>query len=62
MIFHCVYQKFKPLPNKPIVMKHHKKNLYLEFHKPVGTFHLLDLDRKWACNQIMDNFTAGIEY
>lgn len=27
-----------------IVKKHHHKNLYVEFHKPVGTYNLLDLD------------------
>lgn len=25
-------------------MKHHQKNLYLKFHKPIGTFHLLHFD------------------
>lgn len=27
-------------------MRHHQKNFYVEFHKPVHTFHLLDLDLK----------------
>lgn len=27
-------------------MEHRLKNLYLEFRKPVGTFHYLDLDLK----------------
>lgn len=49
MIFHVVYHKFKPrytLPNKAIVLKHHEKNLYCKFYKPVGTSCLLDLDLK----------------
>lgn len=44
--FHCVYQK---LSNKAIVKKHHIKNLYLKSYKPVGTFHLLDLDLNIYC-------------
>lgn len=32
-------------------MKHHKTNVYLEFHKSLGTSHLLDLDIK-KYNQI----------
>lgn len=49
IIFHCVYQNFKP-PGTPyqtnllIVIKHNWKSLYLEFHKCKGTFHLLHLD------------------
>lgn len=39
-------------PVHPILMKHHEKKLYLKFYKTVGTFHLLDLDLKWALHDV----------
>lgn len=27
-------------------MRHHQKNLHVEFDKPIGTFHVLDPDLK----------------
>lgn len=33
-------------------MKHHWKNLHLEFHKPVGSFHLLDPNLKLDTNTL----------
>lgn len=32
------------LSNIAIVMKHQSKNLYPKFYKPLGFFHVLDLD------------------
>lgn len=40
-----IYALIHPIKQKT-VMKHHRKNLNLEFHKPLGTIHLLDLDLK----------------
>lgn len=41
MFFRWIYQTFKPryiLLNTSFVIKHHWKNFYPEFHKPVGSF------------------------
>lgn len=38
------------LSNNAIVMKLHWNNLCLKFHKPEGTFHILDLDLKHCGN------------
>lgn len=58
MIFHCVNQIFKPRYTISInvnVTKHHWKKNYLKFHKPVDTFHLLDLDVKIHCYTLITN-------
>lgn len=48
MLFLCVYQKKKTGPGTlnetQIVLWSIIKRIYLEIHKPEGTFNLLDLD------------------
>lgn len=34
-------------------MKHQYNNLYLEFHRPVDTFHILDLDLNIAVQRYL---------
>lgn len=66
MIVHCVCQQFKPqytLWNKDIILKHYYKNFNLEFHRPIGTFHLPNLDLKhkysWIYKLLLSYFVCS---